>query len=68
MFNQLRRLAKNKQFKEGAVIRSEDFVLPFKQNMNFLTAMFEIRKWFVLNTPHKYHAEKYTNEMTHLHN
>lgn len=36
--------------------------------MNMITAMFEIRKWFVFNTPHKYYAEKYTNEMTHLHN
>jgi hypothetical protein len=36
--------------------------------MNMITAMFEIRKWFVLNTPHKYHAEKFTNEMAHLHN
>ena len=64
----LRRLGRNKQFKEGAVLNSEDFKLPFKQNMNLTTAMFEIRKWFVLNTPHKHYAEKYTNEMNHLHN
>jgi hypothetical protein len=30
--------------------------------------MFELRKWFIFNTPHQYYAEKYTNEMTHLHN
>jgi len=30
--------------------------------------MFELRKWYVFNTPYKYHAEKYTNEMAHLHN
>ena len=53
MLNTLRRLARNKQFKEGAVINTEDFKLPFKQNMNLLTAMFETRKWFILNSPHK---------------
>lgn len=36
--------------------------------MNLLTAMFEIRKWFIFNSPHKYHSERYTNEMAHLHN
>jgi hypothetical protein len=36
--------------------------------MNLLTAMFELRKWFVLNTPHKKYAEKYTNDMANLHN
>ena len=30
--------------------------------------MFEMRKWFVLNTPHKFYAEKYTNDMNNLHN
>lgn len=64
----LRRFSRNKQFKEGALINLEDFKLPFNQNINMLTAMFETRKWFVLNTPHKYYAEKYTNEMNNLHN
>jgi hypothetical protein len=68
MLRVLRRLANNKQFKEGAAIHQEDFKLPFEQNMNLLTAMFETRKWFIFNTPHKYYAEKYTNEMNHLHN
>ena len=36
--------------------------------MNQATAMFELRKWFVMNTPHKHYAQKYTNEMAHLHN
>ena len=36
--------------------------------MNLLTAMFEIRKWFILNSPHKYYSERYTNDMAHLHN
>jgi hypothetical protein len=36
--------------------------------MNLMTAMFELRKWFIFNTPHKFYAEKYTNEMAHLHN
>lgn len=61
MLNTLRRLAKNKQFREGALINPEDFKLPFKQDMNLLTAMFETRKWFVLNSPHKFYSEKYTN-------
>ena len=68
MLTVLRRLSRNKAFREGAVINTEDFKLPFKQNLNMLTAMYEIRKWFILNTPHKYYAEKYTNEMAHLHN
>lgn len=68
MLNALRRIGRNKQFREGAAIRAENFELPFRQDMNMLTAMFELRKWFVLNTPHKFHAEKFTNEMAHLHN
>lgn len=36
--------------------------------MNLLTAMFEIRKWFIFNSPHRHISEKYTNEMAHLHN
>jgi hypothetical protein len=36
--------------------------------MNLLTAMFEIRKWFIFNSPHKHFSERYTNEMAHLHN
>ena len=61
-------MANNKQFREGALINTEDFKLPFKQNMNMLSAMFETRKWFVLNSPHKHYSHKYTNEMNHLHN
>ena len=68
MFNALRRVSRNKQFREGALLKTEDFKLPFSQNHNMLTAMFELRKWFIFNTPHKHYAEKYTNEMTHLHN
>ena len=68
MWNALRRLSLNKQFREGGLLKQEDFQLPFQQNMNQLTAMFELRKWFVTNTPHSFHAEKYTNEMAHLHN
>ena len=68
MLNTLRRLARNKQFKEGAVINTEDFKLPFKQDMNLLTAMFETRKWFIMNSPHNSYSENYTNEMNHLHN
>lgn len=68
MLSVLRNLARNKQFKEGGVIKQEDYILPFQQNMNMLTAMFELRKWFIFNSPHKHYCEKYTNEMTHLHN
>lgn len=68
MLNTLRKLARNKQFREGALIHPEDFKLPFKQDLNLLSNMFELRKWFILNTPHKYYAEKYTNEMAHIHN
>jgi hypothetical protein len=68
MLNALRRLASNKQFREGAVIHQEEFKLPFRQDLNLLANMFELRKWYVFNTPYKYYAEKYTNEMAHLHN
>ena len=68
MLNTLRRLSRNKQFKEGALLNPEDFKLPFRQDMNLLSAMFETRKWFVLNSPHKFYSEKYTNDMNHLHN
>jgi len=40
MLSFLRKVSRNKQFREGAVIRGESFVLPFNQNMNMLTAMF----------------------------
>jgi hypothetical protein len=61
MWNILRRVSLTKTFNEGAPIRLEDFDLPHKQNMNLLTAMFEIRKWFIFNSPHKHYSEKYTN-------
>ncbi len=68
MWNLLQRLSRNKQVLEGGKIRMEDFRLPFSQNMNLTTAMFETRKWFVFNSPHKYYSEKYTNELALLHN
>jgi hypothetical protein len=39
-----------------------------KQNMNLLAAQFELRKWFIFNSPHKHYSEHYTNDMAHLHN
>lgn len=68
MLSRLRELAKIKQLREGATIHVDEFKLPFSMNLNRLGAMFEIRKWFVLNTPHKFYAEKYTNDMNNLHN
>lgn len=68
MWNILRRVSLTRQFTEGAAIRPEDFELSHKQNMNLLTAQFELRKWFIFNSPHKYHSEHYTNDMAHLHN
>lgn len=68
MQNVLKTISRNKQFREGALLRPDHFQLPFKQNMNLLTAMFELRKWFLFNSPHKLYAEKYSNEMAYLHN
>lgn len=68
MLNFVRKYGRNKLFWEGGVLKQEDFRLPFKMNENRLAAMFELRKWFILNTPHKKYGEKYTNEMTNLHN
>ena len=68
MLSRLRDLAKIKQLREGAVIHVDNFKLPFTMNLNRLGTMFEIRKWFALNTPHKYYAEKYTNDMNNIHN
>jgi hypothetical protein len=30
--------------------------------------MFELRNWYIQNSPHSKHSEKYTNEMAILHN
>lgn len=30
--------------------------------------MFELRAWYVQNSPHTHYSEKYTNEMAYLHN
>jgi hypothetical protein len=68
MMNFVRKYGRNKLFWEGGVLKQEDFRLPFKMDPNRLTTMFELRKWFILNTPHKRYAEKVTNEMTNLHN
>ena len=68
MWSLLQRVSRSKQVLEGTKIRAEDFVVPFKQNMNMTTAMFEVRKWFILNSPHKHYAGKYSNEMALLHN
>ena len=68
MLNIIRNLARNKQFREGAPIQPEQFKPSFKHDLNLLGTMFELRKWFIFNTPHKFYAEKYTNEMAHLHN
>lgn len=68
MMNFVRKYGRNKLFWEGGILKQEDFRLPFVMNPNRLTAMFELRKWFILNTPHKKYGEKFTNEMTNLHN
>lgn len=56
MWNILRSVSRTKHFTEGGAIRPENFELPFKQNMNLLATMFELRKWFILNSPHKYYS------------
>ena len=68
MWRLLQRLSRNSQVIEGGRVRADNFNLPFNQNPNLTTGMFELRKWFIFNTPHKHYAEKYTNEMAHLHN
>jgi hypothetical protein len=66
--NWIRKIARNKEFTEGARLEIERFnYLPFKNSFNNVIAMFEVRKWYVLNTPYKYYGEKYTGEMAKLH-
>jgi hypothetical protein len=56
MLNALRTLARNKQFREGAPLHPEHFKAPFRHDLQLLSNMFELRKWFIFNTPHKYYA------------
>ena len=49
----IRRVTKSKEFFDGAKILPEHTrLLPFQNNTDNLTQMFELRSWFIKNSPH----------------
>jgi hypothetical protein len=36
--------------------------------MTSLAKMFELRNWYIQNSPHTIYSQKYTSEMAYLHN
>lgn len=60
-FYWLRKIGNYKEFFEGGTVESHKLRYPFKASPNLLTAMFEIRRWFVLNSPHYMKSAQYTN-------
>lgn len=65
----VRKLSKTKEFYQGASILPENFQqLPFKNNYSNLVKMFELRNWYMQNSPHSSYNAKFTNEMAYLHN
>lgn len=63
-----RRIGRNKEFIEGMKIKSNQWdKLEFKNDMTNLTRMFEIRRWYVEQSPYNYHNAKYTNDLAILH-
>lgn len=67
MLNLWRRLSKLKAFNEGERLTMENFSKPsFKNDMDKLTSMFQVRRYYVNNTPYQLQSDKYTNDMAHL--
>ncbi len=65
----LRRVARQKEFIEGPGIRSSDFSSPkFEHNLDNISVMFELRSWFIRNSPHTYYSQKYSGDLARLHN
>lgn len=66
--NLFHRLAKRRESIEGARIDMNDFRgLPFDNKVKNLIRMFELRDWFVQNSPNERIAFKYSSEMATLH-
>ena len=65
----VRKISKTKEFFQGGSILPENFKnLPFKNNYSNLVKMFELRNWYMQNSPHSSYNAKFTNEMAYLHN
>ena len=65
----LRRVTKTKEYFQGGSILPEHYQsLPFKNNSDNLVRMFELRNWYMQNSPHSTYNAKFTNEMAYLHN
>lgn len=65
----VRNITKTKEFFQGASILPEHFQqLPFKNNYSNLVKMFELRNWYMQNSPHSSYNARFTNEMAYLHN
>jgi hypothetical protein len=62
------KLIKRKEVLEGGRIKLGDFRgLPFNNRVHNLIRMFELRDWFIQNTPNYRVATKYTAQMAELH-
>lgn len=65
----LRKVSKTKEFFQGASILPEHYHnVTFKNNYENVVKMFELRNWYIQNSPHSSYGAKYTNEMAYLHN
>lgn len=62
------RVARRRESIEGARIDINNFRgLPFNNRVKNLIRMFELRDWFIQNTPNERTALKYSSEMATLH-
>lgn len=53
----IRKVTKTKEFLDGARILPEHVQnLPFKNDANKLAHMFELRNWYVRNSPHSLYS------------
>jgi len=65
----IRKVTRTKEFFDGARILPEHVgSMNFKNDFSKVAHMFELRNWYIRNSPHGQYSEKYTNEMAYLHN
>ena len=58
----LRKVTKTKEFFQGASILPEHYNnIQFKNNFKNIATMFELRNWYIQNSPHSAYSDKYTN-------
>ncbi len=58
----VRKISKTKEFFQGASILPEHYHnIGFKNSYDNVVKMFELRNWYIQNSPHSKYSEKYTN-------